>query len=618
MSLMMKKHVLLAISMIMALGLAGQAAAQGHLAVELQHPVYAAIEAAEMRGVVARLSSVKPYTSRQIAELLATMMGHPEAFSSAEQGMIRRWFEEFSSGKGIEDAILKDAGTGARVGLRFESTTRLDAGGYWDLLDGAGTAEPKDLWSFNSRIVPYIAGDPVPWLSLKGEAGFTFDKIEYNSANLKKGLYLPYEFTKEWDANHIWFGEPRYSLGDLEYPTLSYDIRQDIAAETDSGSLMVRFSRFRRDWGVGVGSFSLSGTARPFVATEVQFQPSRYFAVTSLLGSLTNWQKGGQESSTAQKLYDRDGDGIFEPADGDYYYFSAISWQKMLGLQRMELFPFDWLALSATSTLVGAKRFEPGYMAPLLFSVMYQNQLADIDNLGVQIDGKAIIPSIATLYGSFYADEMEITNLSELFTKARNMFALQGGAKIRLPGVPFGMLTAQYTKIEPFVYSHYPTWYPDYRMRVDTSYTQDGENLGYYLPPNSDELLVKLDAMPADGFRIGIRYAFVRHGDNPWSDWNAGLPRIYGDPYKYMDYKKLTQYNKDFLHDGIYDYNHIGRVEVAWRPVAPRMFGMPVPFELGAAFGLSYTWWKDELGLERAVNEPVWKQILAVSCKVFL
>ncbi|MCX8013957.1 MAG: hypothetical protein N3A02_06670, partial [Rectinema sp.] len=408
------------------------------------------------------------------------------------------------------------------------------------------------------------------------------------------------------------------SYGELDYPTASYDIRQDIAAETESGSLMVRFSRFRRDWGIGSGSFLLSGTARPFVGAEVQFKPSKYFAVTSLVGSLTNWQKGEQEKSTAQKFYDKDNDGLFEPADGDYYYFSAISWQKMLGLQRMELFPFDWLTISATSTLVGAKRLELGYMAPLLFSVMYQNQLSDIDNLGVQIDGKAIIPGIATVYGSFFTDEMEITNLSELFTKARNMFALQGGARLRLPAIPFGTLTAQYTKIEPFVYSHYPTWYPDYRMRVDTSYTQDGENLGYYLPPNSDEFLVKINAMPIDGLRIGISYAFVRHGDNPQADWDAGLARIYGDPLKYMSYDKLTQYNKDFLHDGIYDYNHIGRVEAAWRPAAARAFGMMIPFELSAVFGLSYTWWEDGLGLGRAVNAPTWKQVLSGSFKLFL
>ena len=92
---------------------------------------------------------------------------------------------------------------------------------------------------------------------------------------------------------------------------------------------------------------------------------------------------------------------------------------------------------------------------------MYQNQLADIDNLAVQIDGSVQIPRIGKFYGSFYADEMEITHLEELFTKARNMFALQGGAKIPLPGLPFLTFTAQYTKIEPFVYSHYPTWYPD-------------------------------------------------------------------------------------------------------------------------------------------------------------
>lgn len=593
---MKKKNVVFCLSVLILLA-GAPLCAQGHLAVDLEHPVYAIIETAEMRGVVARLSSVKPYTSQQVAELLAVMMGRMDAFSPSEQAMIQRWFDAFRAGTGVEDAVLKDLATGGKVGIRFESTARLGVGGLIDLLDGSGTAAFKDLWAVNSRFVPYLAGDPVPWLSLKGEAGFTFDKIEYNSADLTKGLYLPYEFTKEWDATHIWFGEPRNSDGDLDYPTASYDIRQDIAAETDSGSLMVRFSRFRRDWGVGSGSFSLSGTARPFVGAEVQFKPSKYFAVTSLVGSLSNWQKGEQEKSTSS---------------------TAISWQKMLGLQRMELFPFDWLTISATSTLVGAKRLELGYMAPLLFSVMYQNQLADIDNLGVQIDGKAVLPGIATVYGSFFTDEMEITNLSELFTKARNMFALQGGLKARVPGLPFGMLTAQYTKIEPFVYSHYPTWYPDYRLKVDTSYTQDGENLGYYLPPNSDEFLLRLDAMPADGWRLGLKYAFVRHGDNPQADWNAGLPRIYGDPLKYMDYGKLMQYNKDFLHDGIYDYNHIGRIEVAWRPAAPQVLGLSVPFELSTAFGLSYTWWEDGLGLGRAVNAPVWKQVLSVSCRLFM
>jgi hypothetical protein len=592
-------------------GLSG-VSAQGHLAVELGHPVYAVIETAELRGVVTRLSSVKPYTSQRVAELLATMMGHMEAFLPAEQALIRRYAEEFKAGAGVEQSLWNDERGKTRAGIRIEATTKLDAGGLYDLIDDSSSTALKDLWHLNSRWVPYLAADPLSWLSLKAEAGFTFDKI-------KKSLYLPYDFTKEWDATHIWFGNPRNSDGTLDYPTASYDIREDIAAETDSGSLMVRLSRFRRDWGIGAGSLVLSETARPFVGFETVFRPSKYFAISGLVGSLTNWEKGDNEKSTAITYVDTNGDGVADKTD-TYFYYTALSYQKMLGLQRMELFPTDWLTISATSTLVGAKRFELGYLSPLLFSVMYQNQLADVDNLGVQVDGQIVLPRIGKLYASFYADEMEITNLSQLFTKARNMFALQGGIKVPVPWLSFATFTAQYTKIEPFVYSHYPTWYPDYRLRVDTSYTQDGENLGYYLPPNSDEFLIKFEVTPVPDWRVALKYRFVRHGDNPQADWNSGLAEIYGAVDKYMDYTKLYSYNKNFLHDGIYDFNHIGSINVAWRPLTPpELFGAAIPLELGASYGLAYTWSVDGTGAGRsALVATGWKNIFALSLKLFL
>jgi len=487
------------------------------------------------------------------------------------------------------------------VGARIEAAFRTSPGGVADLIAGSGSVAAADLWHLNSRVVPYLEGEIAPWLSVKGEAGFDIDKIE-------RDLYLPYEFTKEWDAGHIDFSDSRYSNGEKDYPSFSYDIRQDIAAATDSGSLLVRLSRYRRDWGVGSGSFALSGTARPFVGLEMNFRPSKLFAVSSLVGSLTNWTKMSAERSTAITYVDKDGDGIIESDEGDYWYYSAISWQKMLGLQRLELFPFDWLTISATSTLVGAKRFELGYFSPLLFSVMYQNQLADIDNLGVQVDGSVQIPRVGKFYGSFYADEMEITHLDELFTKARNMFALQGGAKIPLPGLPFFVLTAQYTKIEPYVYAHYPTWYPDYRLRVDTSYAQDGENLGYYLPPNSDEFLVRLQAMPAPGWRASLSYSYIRHGTGDG-----------GSVDDWMNYATEIGATKDFPHDGIYEYSHVAKANLVWRPAeAPRLFGIALPLELGAGFGLSYTWQEDGTGGGAAVSDPEWKNVLELSCKMYL
>jgi hypothetical protein len=571
--------------------------AQDHLAVELTHPVYKIIQSAEIRGVLTRLTAVKPYTRAQVKEFLATIEAHMGVFSSEERDMIRAFHDEFFSGGAGEKPVWTSTDGKAAVGVRIEGTMKFDAAGITNLLTGAASPSFTDLWHLNSRVTPYLEGEIAPWLSIKGEAGFTIDKIQ-------NSLYLPYNYTKEWDATHIDFSASRNSDGTKAYPSFSYYIEQDISGATDNGALRVRLSRFRRDWGIGSGSFSLSGTARPFVGAEVQFRPSPFFAVSSLLGSLTNWAQGENEKSIAKDL------------SGNY---TALSYQKMFGLQRMELFPFDWLTVSASSTLIGARRFELGYMSPLLFSVMYQNQLADIDNLGVQVDASVIVPYVGKLYGSFYADEMEITHLDELFTKARNMFALQGGAMVPVPGLPFTTFTAQYTKIEPFVYSHYPTWYPDYRLRVDTSYTQDGENLGYHLPPNSDEFLFRLETMPAQGWRVSAEYSFVRHGDNSMANWLAGKPLIYGDVNKYMDYNQLYSYNKSFLHDGIYDYNHIVKLNVYWRPDgAPKFFGATIPFELGAGYGFAYTWYEDGTGSGAAVTAPQWTNVLELSFKLFL
>jgi len=201
------------------------------------------------------------------------------------------------------------------------------------------------------------------------------------------------------------------------------------------------------------------------------------------------------------------------------------------------------------------------------------------------------------------------------------MFAYQGGVKLGLPWLPFAVLTAQYTKIEPFVYTHPPTWNSDTRLRVNTNYTNDGENLGYHLKPNSDEFLLKLDTRLAPDLRGAFQYSFIRHGDNP--NYVTTNHYIYGDIDEPLDYGGggVSDYYKDFLHDGVYDYNHIAKFNVFWRPQpseAPELFGTALPFELGAGYGLSYTWYEDGLGYGAALDPPEWKNVLELSCKLFL
>jgi hypothetical protein len=579
--------------------------------VELGHPVYAVIEAAELRGALNRLSSVKPYTRAYISELLAAIQGQMGLFSQAERDEIRRLAIEFSAGSksDIGQALWRALNDKAAVGAHIEATGRFDAAGIMDAAaaglsgsgsggSGAWTGDPSDLWHLNSMFQAYIKAFPEPWLSLWGTIGVTYDKVN-------RELFLPYSFTKQWDANHNKVSTSPYSDGAETYPTWSFDLRNDIAGATESGAFSLRLSRFRRDWGVGSGSLALSVTARPFMGLEARFRASEIFALSHMVGSLGNWENGNADRST---ILDSSGDN-----------YAAVTEQKMLAIQRLELFPFDWLSIGASGSMIGAKRFELGYLSPMMFAVEYQVTQSDVDNMALHGDIQVFLKRIGKLYFSGYIDEMELSGLDEWFSKARNMFAYQGGFKLNLPWLPFAILTAQYTKIEPFVYTHPPTWNSDTRLQVNTNYTNDGENLGYHLKPNSDELLLRLDARLGPGWTGSMEYSFIRHGDDP-RDYATTNHYIYGDVDEYLDYiGGVADYVKNFLHDGVYDFNHLLKLRADWRPAeAPKLFGAPVPLELGLGYGLSYTWEEDGLAAGNALDSPRWKSVLELRAKFFL
>lgn len=572
-----------------------------HLSVELTHPVYRMIDAAELRGAVARLSAVKPYTRAQVVRLLDAMRAAPGRFSAAELAEIDAMRADFRAG-GPDGALWTSADRNAKAGVRIEATTRLDAAELSRIAMGDPAGVWNDIWHLNSKERFYLSSAPASWISGWGVIGITADKIE-------RSTYLPYTYTKEWDTRHWDLLQDNYNEGDGEYPFIADDIAQDIAVGTPTGSFLARFARVRHDWGNGIGSLALSESARPFMSLETAFRPSEFFQVTSIFGSIGDRTEFGTDRLT-------DVDPVTK-------LFTAISFQKMMVAHRMELFPFPWLTVAGTTTMVGAKRFELGYFAPFVNDVKYQSALADIDNVAMQIDGQLLWPGIGKVFASFYADEMALSELETLFTKARQMFALQGGARVGLPaslGLPFGTLTAQYTKIEPFVYAHYPTWYADYRLRVDTSYTHDGENIGYRLPPNSDEFLIRVEGMPARGLRLTGEYSLIRHGDNP--NHKVSEAYVFGDVTKWLEYDQkyglIANLNKDFLHDGLYDWNHSGRVSVAWRPAeAPSIFGIKVPMELGTGYGLSYTYWvANSSGLPEPA--PEWRHVIEARCTLFL
>ncbi|MBN1834517.1 MAG: hypothetical protein JW820_01640 [Spirochaetales bacterium] len=570
----MRRTPLAAVALLLMLS-AVSASAQTHLAVDVRDPVYRLIELGELKGALSRLSAVRPYSRSTVVRLLEAMWAERSRFSAREQQVLEETLERFAVPK-----------TGWRHGnVSYGSASRtVQVGGDSRVEARVNVQEGQD-WHLESLTKGYFRGDLAPWLSYMGTAGATFDRVRSEAAS------VPYSFTKEWDAFHVGFGTPRFSYtGETDWPTFSYHLGTDVAASFYDGDITLRLARLRRDWSVGDNSFTLSSTARPFLGVQADVRFAHWLSLSHVTGALSDWYNEPSAGATPDPLTD-------------------VSYQKLFTLQRLEIFPAPWLYISASSSVIGAKRLEPGYMAPLIFSLIYQNLIArDLDNVGVGLDLAVTIPRYGRAYFSFFGDEMEITNLSELFTRPRNMFALQAGLEVPIPGLPFTGLTLQYTKIEPFVYAHFPSWYPDYNIPVDTAYTHDGENLGYPIPPNSDEFLVRLWALPLSNLSLGLTYRLIRHGDNP--SLGPGDLAILGRTDGWMDYDQLDDYpDKDFLHDGLYDWNNI--VTLSTEYTLP---SFPVTF--GLSYSFSHTFWVDNSVSDTGKPDEI-KNILALSVSIF-
>jgi len=548
---------------------AGMLHAQEHLSVDLSDPSYILLEMAEIRGAVDSFSKVKPYTASVISGLLSSAKaGREGLFSPAESEVLAATLRNLAD-RFPKQAPVPDSAYPGTISFGFwaESLFKLDAG------------NPEALHMWNALRF-FLRGDIGNFLSFDGNVGFTFDRVGPES-------YEPYTFTREWDGFHIGFGELRYSLdGNERVPYMSIILENDISAEFFGGNLGLSFSRHRRDWGIGDGSLLLSGTARPFEGLDVRARFAPWIGLSYTVGSLGNWARENQ----------------LDPDVPD-----GLSFQKMFTAQVLEFFPLPWFSFSVASSAVWGKRFELGYLNPLMFPLLHQNLQGDMDNVMLELRAAALVPGYAKFYFSFFVDEMENVSREEILKRPRNMTAFQAGVKDVVPWLPFVMVTLQYTKIEPFVYAHYPEdRISSSKFDVDMSYTHDGENLGYALPPNSDEILVKVESVPVENLTASLSYRLIRHGTNDPGDPQA----IFGDVTHPFDYTLVDLYpDRKFLEDGYYDWNNVITLAGSWRiPGAPVL--------LSVSYSFCHTFWDmNSTGLPRI--QPQFKNIFSIRVRLF-
>lgn len=575
--------------------------AQSHNTIPItETALYDFLDIAGIRGFTGPLRATKPYAKSLVSAILYEIEDKKNKLSAHEQLILEDLIERYAVD--ADEAFNLDGDV--RISHNIFPTT---FGAY---IRGEMSLDlgKEDSLGVNGLIGAYIKGDIGEYISWGIDAtagGFLVDDYDTSKSYGPEG-WTPYSYTKIWDGGL----HPISSLSSFEQmptsPSVGYSYSPEIAAALWNNRVSLRFGRIRHNWGIGEGSLQLDPGARPFFAFEFNITPFKRISISSITGILEYGENFRNHK--------------------DYHIeYTSREQQNMFSALHVEVTPLDWLYLSFFDAVVYLKRSEWGYAFPFMSRFLNQNNAGDFDNLMMGGTIGFSWPGFLRAYLSIYLDEARFT-AGDFFHNSANMYSFQAGVKVPIPGIPWSNLSLQYTKIEPFTYTHYyhvdSPWYtppdnagdngrtgepngvPDYAM--DTGYMNNGESLGYGLEPNSDEIMLKLTSHFRRGVTWSGEYRMIRHGF-PGSVPGSSFDAWGFSPKK--ETKKVTPGNdskgaysgnkKDFLRDGIYEWFHIislgGTLDT-------RLWNEPVQFGLQYSFvTLYYTDFK-ERGHFRPIN----------------
>ena len=538
--------------------------AQTHTSVPFESQIYYILEQAEIKGLCAPLPGARPYTQsviiRAINEILDT---DSRILNGTEREILGQYLVRFSSpktGLDLQRGGYYNETTFSKyeIPISLNVSAALDvegSGGFYDFFNDNyfGT----EIW-----LGFFLNGDIGPNVSYKfgGEGGlmraprrFLGTYNTYYEGYVDDGEYqnqiidvyseplthFPYSYRKRWDASVHYFSSLSSFDHWPEQTAGAYNLLSELTASYIDDKLTFRLGRMRREWGsTSFGSgLHLNQMARPFLGIEAAFNPFSWFGLSTMTGILE-----------------------FDPVHGEKA--SGMTNQKAYSISMLQFNYKNYLFLDLGEAVVWSKRFELGYISPITNTIFYQNNIGDFDNMTAMVNIKAQYPGIGNIWVSLFWDEAFW--VSDWYELDSTMLAGQAGLSISIPFLSFSSIKLSYTMVNPYNYTHnrnYNPWYGG-SLPMETAYTNNGVSLGYYLPPNSDELLFRFSTMPMKNITASLQYQMIRHGADFGSsavDGSSLLSEL--DPNGRHSKPNLKRY---FLQDGAYQWLHIIKLGGEW------------------------------------------------------
>ena len=527
-----------------------------------------------MRGLVSPLSGVRPYTRSVVIDAIDTLLrpGNAARLKPVERAILRNYLDKFSApepGLNWSGGSYRAETTVGKneMPLNFNFNLGMDAefaagfvpvfgetnigGELWVQVDFSGDIGRNVSYGFYNegglirqprRLLgqynTYYDGFEVtgPYINENGPQEYVNQVIDVYGEPL---THFPFTYRQRWEGSIFNLG----SLTDYKHwpENLSggYSMNAELTTAFLGNRLVLRLGRLRREWGsMPLGtSLMFNNAARPFLAAEFEFRPISWFGISSLTG-------------------------ILDYANTEGIKTSSMTNQNAFSITMFQFRISDYVSIDLMDAVVWPKRFELAYMAPINLSFFSQNNIGDFDNMALAMNVRAQYPGVGNMWFSLFVDEMSLQN--NMWNYDRTMIAYQAGINIPIPAMAFSSLRLSYTKINPYTYTHNRNinpWYGD--LLMETGWTNNGVALGHYLPPNSDEFLLRFTAMPAKGLSANLQYQMIRRGANFGSSAVDGSHLA-----SELDPERGPENNityRFFLRDGAYQWMHIAKVGADWK-----------------------------------------------------
>lgn len=461
--------------------------------VPLEDPVYKFLKEMTVKRIIDDYVDDDPNLSRfQVADMLKTMYKKKSHLSRTENEILRKYMIEFVPEE-----------------LNNKTTTSLFGGntGASDGIKGLVTDKQKYLFAYqkdDNNIFMNVIGNlyyvngikPTvksnAWLFDGGLdfRGSLFNKIGYNLSVLKGGAagdsvliesaYPPIKSTFKYVENIENITNYDFTNGYLKFYT----------EPTEGMDLAVQIGREKLVYGYGYSKrLALSGDA-----------PNMDFLKFMFKYGIINFSS------------------VYGSTVGEYSPDRDLRYTKYFSANRLTLSFDNLFNVGIGETIISSRGIEFGYLNPLLFYKFAEMSLQDRDNGTLFFDMQTHFLKDLELQGTFFLDENILSNLSDL-ERQTNKTAYQVGLLWYEPiGFENFSLIFEYTKIRPYVYTHFDP---------ENKYTAFGVILGHPMGPNADQLFLKMNYNFSSRVSANLELQKIRKGENVYNSkgelvFNAG------------------------------------------------------------------------------------------------